>query len=215
MSMESGSLVHGVTVTEPMLAHAGHGLVARLCAEIHEMVTAGRLDAILLAHEAAHVPGLQRMLRQRIAVPVRGLEAGAAALGLLASWPDRFDQSAAPAVGYHTKRSGSPDAPDREVEQSPTLPTHLLLREQAHPLGREPLFFDLEPGTGTLTLGGRSGLACVRRNGKHVVLEVTRGRVQVNGADVEGALPVGLGARITVSGSSETITLIALARSNE
>jgi hypothetical protein len=213
LTLEAGSLVHGVTVTDQLLAHAGHGFIVRLCAEIQEVTASGRLTAILLAHEAARIPGLQRMLRQQNAVPVRGLDAGAAALGLRASWPDRFDQSAAPAVAYHTQRGAAeaPAAPARRAEPSAS-PTHVLLGEQAHPLQRERLFIDLDEQTGRLRVGGASGLASLRLNGEGVVLEVQRGPVQVNGAEVEGKLPVGLGAQITVGGCSETIKLIALAR---
>ncbi|MHC4415627.1 MAG: hypothetical protein ACYS0G_10115 [Planctomycetota bacterium] len=213
LSLEAGSLFHRVTVTDQLLAHSGHGFIVRLCSDIQEVVASGRLTAILLAHEAAQVPGLERMLRQQVAAPVRELDAGAAALGLLSSWPDRFDQSSAPAVAYHTRRDTT-ETPAVAAwrEETPARPTHLLLQERAHALGRERLFIDLDQQTGRLRVGGASGMACLRLNGRGVVLEVRRGPVRVNGEEVEGELPVGLGAQITVGGCSETIKLIALTR---
>lgn len=104
LPLQAGALVHSVTLTDQLLAHSGHDLIFRLCADIGALLASFHLTAILLAHDAAQIPGLQNMLQQQVAVPVRGLDAGAAALGLVKLWPHRYDQGAAPAVAYHTRR---------------------------------------------------------------------------------------------------------------
>lgn len=104
LQLDAGALQHRAVVTEPLLAQAGHSLIFSLCREVQAMSAPGGLTAIMLTHGAERVPGLRRMLQQQVAVPVHGLEAGAAARGLVRSWPDRFEQLEREGVTHHTWR---------------------------------------------------------------------------------------------------------------
>jgi hypothetical protein len=99
-----GSLAHRVTVTDDLVARAGQALIFELCTGIEAVAGPDRIDAILLAHGAARVPGLARILRQRMPAPVHELVAGAAAIGLAKLWPERFDHPGDAGVAYHTWR---------------------------------------------------------------------------------------------------------------
>ncbi|MHC4941322.1 MAG: hypothetical protein ACYTHK_20535 [Planctomycetota bacterium] len=105
VELEAGTRAHHVTVTSDMLEQSAHGLVFGLCRDVQSVMAAHPLSAILLSGEAMRVPGLQRVLQRQVPVPVRGLEPGAAALGLSRFWPDRFDQSLSEGVAYHASRT--------------------------------------------------------------------------------------------------------------
>ncbi len=194
ISLRTGAQVHRVTVTEQLLAHAGHGLVFRLVGDVQAAAAGAPIASIVLAHQAARIPGLLRALRQQIAAPIQSMEAGAAALGLVSLWPDRFDQSAAPAVAYHiaralrTERGEAIALPAPAAESEPVAaPTHLLAGDEAHPLRTQPLFVGVDAQTGGLLVGGSFGAASLRCNGEGVLLEVEPGAlVRVDGVDVSG-----------------------------
>lgn len=107
VTLESGSHVQRATVTEALLADAGHGLVFRLCRDIQAATGSRKLSAILLNDDASSVPGLRHALARQAGVPVRALSPGAAALGLARTWPDRFDRSPAPGVAYYCRRAAT------------------------------------------------------------------------------------------------------------
>jgi hypothetical protein len=215
LELHAGSLAHRVTVTEALVAQAGHSLIFALSADIQALVSSAGVSAILLAHEAHRVPGLARLLRRQTTVPVHALEAGAAAMGLCRLWPKRYEQPEAEGVAYHTWRHAD------EPGASPVPPsaagvtrhaTHALIGDRAHALSAEPLFIGGDERTGRLTVGGASGVASLRRDDGGVALEVhEEGRVQVDGADARGTSPVAAGAEIAVVGCSETVKVIALA----
>jgi hypothetical protein len=104
LELDAGGPVHRVTVTDQVLAHAGHDLLARACAEIRDSAAASGAAALVLAHDAARIPGLARTAGRQTALPVRGLDADAAARGLAALWPDGFEPAAAEGVAWHTRR---------------------------------------------------------------------------------------------------------------
>ncbi len=212
LQLAAGSLVHRVAVTEQLLAQSGHSLMFSLCSDVTAVAAACRPAAIVLAYEAARVPGLERLLQQQVAIPVHCLEAGAAAVGLLRAWPDAFDEPETEGIAYHTSRYAAAAPGDGPPGSAvPPRPTHVLLGSRAHRLSQAPLFIAHDGETGRLAVVEGPGAACLHTNGREVVLEIQAGHeVRVDGADVEGAVPVGIGAEITIVGCRETMKLITL-----
>lgn len=210
VELEAGSLSHRVTVTEQLLAHAGHALIFKLAAEVQAVMATHRFSSILLTDEAARVPGLRRMLEQQHAAGVHTMGPGAAAIGLAKLWPDEFDQTAGDAVVYHTRR-GCGGGLTACVLATYVQPTHALVGGEAHPLGHEPLCIDCDMQAGRLRLGVEAGAARLQVNGREVVLSIRAGyEVRVNGVAATGEMPIGLGAEISFPGCAQTMTLIVL-----
>jgi hypothetical protein len=106
MELSTGSHVHRVTVTDRLLADAARSVVFAVCDDIQELLSKSNATTIVVGHDAARVPGLAAVIRQRFAVTVRVLDPGAAALGLLRAWPDAFEPAGAPGVAHHVARRG-------------------------------------------------------------------------------------------------------------
>ncbi len=102
VELASGSGTHRASISDRMLADAGHELTSRIGADIRTAVVANAVTAIRVEHEMSRVPGLMAMLGAQTAVPVSTLSPGAPALGLVRAWPDRFDVPAASDVAYYT-----------------------------------------------------------------------------------------------------------------
>lgn len=210
VELKAGSLSHRVTVTEQLLAHAGHAQIFRLASEIQAVGATRPFASIVLTDDAARVPGLHRTITQQQAVPVHTLGPGAAAIGLARLWPDEFDQTDEDAVGYHTRRACGGGVASCDLATY-VQPTHALVGGEAHALADEPLFIECDMQAGRLRLGGKAGAACLRVTGREVILEIEAGReIRVNGTTTEGALAVGLGAEISFPGCAQTMTLIVL-----
>ena len=108
LEISAGGLAHRVTVTESMLAEAGHSLMFALCGAVQTLSSSVSPGAILLAEDAARVPGLVRMIAQQTSASVKTLDPGAAALGLARSWPECFAIPDGDAAEPSAPRGGVP-----------------------------------------------------------------------------------------------------------
>ena len=111
LELDVGTRVHRVTVTDQMLADAGHGLVLELCRDAEDARATYDPSVVLVTYDAAWAPGLERTLQRQLSVPVRALPAGAAAIGLAQLWPDRFETADGDGVAYHPRRTREETAP--------------------------------------------------------------------------------------------------------
>ena len=98
-------------ISADSLARASQSTTLTVCAAARELVSAGPVGAVLLAHTAAQVPGLVEAVRRQVDAPIRVLGEDAAVAGLARLWPGAFDAPGPEGVAYHASRPARSSGP--------------------------------------------------------------------------------------------------------
>ena len=182
---------------------------------------------LLLSSRLAGLPGLREQLTPLGALEISVLKPGAAAEGALQrretilQTQDRLSLVLRLPQAASTASSQDVSGPTSDPPQDKTIPTHVLYRGVAHPLGERPFALgrELVPGLPGLQIASQS--AGISRNhctlimrGDCLVLEdhSTYG-TYVNGERVRGTRPLSAGDRIRLGSPGEDLQVIVLAES--
>lgn len=212
----------GATLTRSEIRQAIANVVARIEAGLGEVVRSKPVGRVLIGHRLGSVPGLKERLADTAGCEVQVLQRGAMALAALGL--DIPTRESGAAVPYLTElpcvaSAQVPAAPAPAAQRAGPLPSHLLYRGLAYPLGEQPLSVgrgesSALDGPGIALRGDTAGVSRrhfrVCRVHAGVVLEdLSSFGTQVNGRRVEGATVLKVGDVIRAGGAQQELQVIA------
>ena len=233
VEMETPSAVHRIRLHRDAMEEPLRPLMDAIHREIYtlqrEFFHKTPLGAIFVSHRAARLPGFCPRLAAAAAAPVRPLEEGAAAKGILAFAGTLAPRKAGRGVPFINRRPPSgqqpqpPDPPtDKASTEQPTA-THLLYRDIGYPLSDRPLVIGCEipPGDAGIPIRGRTeGVSrrhcrVERRAGRLVLTDTSTYGTFVDGAKVAGETELAVGQTIRVGTPGEKLQVIACREHHE
>jgi len=227
-----GQAMHAITLTREILAVRAASFFGQLGELIGSLAGQHRTrnqagdggrGTILVAHGAARIPGLGACLQRAGGFAAVVLEPGAAALNALNIWDQLAPQAQGDGAYYFHRRPWAPPAPappspEQESPPGPVLPTHVLYRDMAYPITRQPMFITTGAGDDARQLFFRpspppatekSLCSLCREEGRIVLSTAARQRVYVDGALFTDLARLRLGQVIHLGEDGEPLRLIA------
>lgn len=223
LELKTGKTAHTLSVLPQMLIDAGAAIRDRVVEGVRNILSslpAGEtVSCIQLSHRAALVPGLFDALSPAEFGLVETLPVGSAALGAVALAAEFPEEEGSKGASFLTGRIRRNDESDAEIPvpnqgaNPPAMgvPTHVLSGSNAHAIGRNSLGIFADPRSGVICVGavGEGGHAVIRLAKGKPVIEPDPGReTRVDGRHILAPVPLLLGQRIRIDGSTGEILLI-------
>lgn len=230
LSVAVGGTTHGIELSRADLVREAETAYRAAAHLVGLVKRAGRPSTLLLSHRAGGLPGLREHLMQIAEMEIRVLPPEAATAGALrhrgeicapdealpfvtclpvpeAAVPDDSGPGEAP-----------PPAPGGSVRRRGRPPTHLLHRDQAHAITREPLVLGTAVPAGSRGVGLTGQTAGISRS--HCSVYVLDGRVVVedhsshgsflNGQRIDGRVEVVAGDQLRLGSPGIVVRLIEM-----
>jgi hypothetical protein len=200
MNVVYRGISHDAEIESLQFVSAAEPVYRNIASNLRALIRGGETPAIQLSDRAARMPGLAETLKARVGGEIFLLEPGATARGLAARCPASRSGSAVTLV-RHLPWDQSPVHVEVDHDHEGARPTHVLLGNNATPIGSSTLVMGTHPDAGERWLDLQQDMPGVSRrhceiavaNGQCVVTDRSRYGTFLNGHRVDGSAVLQVG----------------------
>jgi len=208
LEIEYAGIPHRAEIESLGLIAAAAPYYQQVTSRLRALYRAGEVPAMQVTDRVARLPGLVDMLRARIGGEIIALEPGATARGALARCPDQTAAGGAVSLLRQLPWDQSPLAVERPEDHHADgdVPTHVLHRDTAYTIGKEPLVLGSQVGEAERRIPLSSDMPGVSRrhcslarvDGRCVVEDHSRYGTFLNGHRINGSTVLQVGDTIRI-----------------
>ena len=217
MEVEYRGITHRAEVESIEFISAATPVYQAIVSNLRALFRAGDTPALQLSDRAARMPGLADTLRARVGGEIFLLEPGATARGAVRRCADSRPGTAV-TLARHLPWDQSRVVVEADDDHDSAVPTHVLLGDQATPIGAQALVLGTSPVEGERWLDLRQDTAGVSRrhceiaalNGQCVVSDHSRYGTFLNGHRIDGSASLQAGDVIRIGTPGVEIRMICV-----